>query len=132
APELKARRLMIVSEGVLQYLPFAALPDPTYAAEMTRDEKNLHPSSFIPHPLIVDHEIINLPSASVLAVLRREIANRGVPSKTVAVLADPVFSDDDPRVRNSHHNATEPISLIADAKSSAAESGLADLVRLRF
>jgi len=68
----------------------------------------------------------------VLAVLRREIANRGVPSKTVAVLADPVFSYDDPRVRISHHNTTEPISSVSDAKSSAAESGLADLVRLRF
>ncbi len=39
------------------------------------------------------------PSASVLAVLRRETAGRRQPAKTVAVLADPVFEPDDPRLR---------------------------------
>jgi CHAT domain-containing protein len=34
----------------------------------------------------------------VLAVLRREIQQRQAPSKAVAVLADPVFETDDPRV----------------------------------
>jgi hypothetical protein len=27
-PELKDKRLLIVSDGVLQYIPFAGLPDP--------------------------------------------------------------------------------------------------------
>ena len=49
-------------------------------------------------PLIVEHEIVNLPSASALAVLRREIRDRQTASKAVAVLADPVFEADDPRV----------------------------------
>jgi hypothetical protein len=49
AGELKQKRLVIVAEGVLQYVPFSALP-----VESAR-------------PLIVDHEIVTLPSASVLA-----------------------------------------------------------------
>jgi CHAT domain-containing protein len=47
----------------------------------------------------MEHEIVHLPSASTLAVLRRELAGRQPAPKTVAVLADPVFSADDGRVR---------------------------------
>jgi CHAT domain-containing protein len=49
--------------------------------------------------MLVEHEIIHLPSASVLALLRRETAQRPTPGKAVAVLADPVFELDDPRLR---------------------------------
>ncbi|HEU4767505.1 MAG TPA: tetratricopeptide repeat protein, partial [Pyrinomonadaceae bacterium] len=73
AAELQSKRLVIVGEGVLQYVPFAALP--------------LGDS-----PLIVRHELVSLPSASVLAVLRNETENRKSASRNVAVLADPVFS----------------------------------------
>jgi CHAT domain-containing protein len=48
--------------------------------------------------LIAAHEIVYLPSASVLALLRREAAARTPAPKTLAVLADPVFSDQDERV----------------------------------
>lgn len=47
---------------------------------------------------MVNHEIINLPSASVLAVLRGENMKRQSAPKTIAVLADPVFEADDPQV----------------------------------
>jgi CHAT domain-containing protein len=71
----------------------------------------------------------------VAAVLRQETAARKLGSKTVAVLADPVFSKDDPRVAISGKRRTttvEDTSPMANAKRSATESGLADLVRLRF
>lgn len=113
AGELKQKRLVIVGEGVLQYLPFAAL---------------LSPDS---RPLIVDHEIVTLPSASVLAVLREEFANRKPASRSVAVLADPVFSANDVRL-NLKASHTEGSSLWNDAQRSAGESGLDSLVRLRF
>ena len=47
----------------------------------------------------MEHEIVSLPSASTLAVMRREMAERKSPAKAVAVLADPVFEKDDPRVK---------------------------------
>jgi CHAT domain-containing protein/tetratricopeptide (TPR) repeat protein len=116
AGELKQKRLVVVAEGVLQYLPFGALLSP--GAEDSR-------------PLIVDHEIVTLPSASVLGVLREDFANRKPASKGVAVFADPVFSANDARL-NQQASLTQDKSLWDDAQRSASESGLAELVRLRF
>ncbi len=42
-------------------------------------------------PLIVEHEIISLPSASTLAIQRKELAGRQPAPKMLAVIADPVF-----------------------------------------
>jgi CHAT domain-containing protein/Tfp pilus assembly protein PilF len=116
APQLGQKRLLIVAEGVLQYVPFVALPSP---------------DGDVARPLLVDHEIVNLPSASVLAVLREEFGGRKPASKTVAVLADPVFTANDSRlamaVKTGGHE-----SPFVDAQRSAVESGVDDLVRLRF
>ncbi len=85
APLLEGKRLLIVSDGILQYVPFTALPFPGTKAE--------------PAPLIANHQIVNLPSASVLQVLRRESAQRARPTQAIAVLADPVFRPGDERVK---------------------------------
>jgi CHAT domain-containing protein len=42
---------------------------------------------------------VNLPSASTIAVLRRELAGRKPAAKTLAVLADPVFYKSDKRIK---------------------------------
>ncbi len=81
AKQISQKRLLIVSNGALQYLPFAALPAPTGS-----------------QLLLSEHEIINLPSASTLATLRHELNGRKLAAKTVAVFADPVFSRTDQRV----------------------------------
>jgi CHAT domain-containing protein len=49
-------------------------------------------------PLLIDHEIVILPSASTLAILRRNLMGRQRAPKTVAIIADPVFSREDGRV----------------------------------
>jgi CHAT domain-containing protein len=123
APDLKSKRLVFVGEGMLQYTAFAVLPAP-----------DTRPGG-VSSPLIVDHEVLSLPSASVLAVLRREAARRKVTDKTVAVFADPVFDRSDPRVGLSGKDrapAVETIASASDIKRSATESGLRDFVRLRF
>jgi CHAT domain-containing protein/Tfp pilus assembly protein PilF len=79
------KRLLIVADGSLQYIPFSVLPVPGGF---------LHPV-----PLIAEHEIVNLPSASVLAEIRRQRATRPPPALAIAVFADPVFDPGDPRVR---------------------------------
>jgi CHAT domain-containing protein len=53
---------------------------------------------------MVRHEIVNLPSASVLAVLRQEAMGRKLAPRAVAVLADPVFDREDVRVKNPAAN----------------------------
>jgi CHAT domain-containing protein/Tfp pilus assembly protein PilF len=86
-----AKRLVIVADGELQYIPFAALPVP--------DPNPRGPSV---GPLILAHEIVNLPSASVIAVQRRWTAGRDLPPRALAVIADPVFSSDDARVKSTN------------------------------
>lgn len=112
ATELKHKRLLIISDGVLQFIPFAGLPDPANA-----------------QPLIVDHEIVTAPSTAVVALLRKETANRKPAPRTLAVFADPVFSNNDPRVSTAlAAHAAKPDNAVR----SATELGLGDLRRLRF
>jgi CHAT domain-containing protein/Flp pilus assembly protein TadD len=90
AARLGNKRLIIVADGALQYLPFAALPKPTNGA--------VTPSS-IHRPMIASHEMVTLPSASTLAALRGEATGRPTATKTIAVIADPVFEAKDERVK---------------------------------
>ena len=117
AGELKDKRLLIVSDGVLHYIPFAGLPDPADT-----------------QALIVRHEVVMTPSASVVGLLRQETANRKPASKTVAVLADPVFSNNDPRVAATRLGRPAPIDKDVPlvALRSGSETALDGLRRLRF
>jgi CHAT domain-containing protein len=115
--ELKNKRLLIVAEGVLQYVPFAALADPEEIAT----------------PLIVKHEIVTLPSASVLGVLRHETKERQPAPKSIAVFADPVFDERDARLSGESQVAAHADADGArEVKRSAEESGLSGFPRLRF
>ena len=86
--QLRDHRLLIVADGALQYLPFGALPDPR--------REGVTAQSFV--PLIVNHEIVSLPSAATLILQRRELQGRRESPKALAVLADPVFGRHDDRV----------------------------------
>jgi len=88
AEQISKKRLVIVGDGVLQYVPFAALPVP--------NSNNT--------PLLVEHEIVSLPSASTIDVLRRELTGRKPAPKTVAIFADPVFTINDERVKSATSN----------------------------
>ncbi len=86
AGRLDRQRLLVVGDGALLYVPFGALPDPQSGA-----------------PLLARHEVVSLPSAAVLAALRRARPRRREeqPRHTLAVLADPVFDPADPRLDQS-------------------------------
>ncbi|MCW5966885.1 MAG: CHAT domain-containing protein [Blastocatellales bacterium] len=96
------RRLMIVPDGALAFVPFAALPRP---GAMTAGRR-------IGKPLVAAHEISYLPSASTLVVLRREEKGRTTPLKDLAVIADPVFEPDDERVQRAGER-TDPAATPA-------------------
>ncbi|NJL91517.1 MAG: CHAT domain-containing protein [Coleofasciculaceae cyanobacterium SM2_1_6] len=68
------KRLAIIGDGVLRYIPFAALPDPRVGDRY--------------QPLLVNHEVVYLPSASTLQTLRNEAQARTPAPKTLAVLGD--------------------------------------------
>ncbi|HKG59609.1 MAG TPA: CHAT domain-containing protein [Pyrinomonadaceae bacterium] len=115
AAELKDKRLLIVSDGILQYIPFAGLPNPSDT-----------------RALIDDHEVVLAPSASVVGLLRQETANRKPASKMVAVLADPVFSNNDPRAAAARLRRPAPIEKDAPVVALRSGSELDGLRRLRF
>jgi CHAT domain-containing protein/Tfp pilus assembly protein PilF len=120
ASQLGKKRLVIVADGALQFIPFAALPVPSPGNDEGRD------SVAEPQPLFVEHEIVSLPSASTLATLRSETAGRKPAEKTFAVLADPVFTYDDARVRR---NAGK---VGAREKIRSADSDEMDIVSLQM
>jgi CHAT domain-containing protein/tetratricopeptide (TPR) repeat protein len=100
--QLGSKRLLLVTEGALQLVPFSALPDPSAPVELNASPKYL----------IQDHEIVQLPSIATLRAIRAaEKKNRDAADKIAAVLADPVFSINDTRVQNS--------SLVAAVASAA-------------
>lgn len=76
-------RLAIVSDGALEYVPFATLPD----------------SSGEGRPLVWSHEVVRQPSASVLALQRRSKPTPAPDySGELAIIADPLYSPDDDRI----------------------------------
>ena len=99
--EWRRKRLVIAAAGVLEYLPFTVLraPDQTL--------------------LVAQHEIVTIPSASVLATLRRDTVNRTRAPRPLAILADPVFAADDPRLA-APPSATRPSPR--DEAASRAEA----------
>jgi CHAT domain-containing protein len=113
--EWKGKRLAIVALGALEYIPFAALPIPQRLETRNPESAISNPQS--PQPLITEHEVVNLPSATALGAIRRETARDKRWEKTVAVLADPVFEVTDSRLLNATRNSANK-NLEAGARSA--------------
>ena len=137
AEQLGDKRLIIVTEGVLQYIPFDALPLPTAGQGGERLGDGGSAEAADPPLMITQHEIISLPSISTLAAIRKEQPRVGAAGKVIAVLADPVFSSDDERVRDrSNLRVSATPSAINDEfdqrafKSFESLSGGSEVTRL--
>lgn len=78
AAKLETPRLIVVADGVLQYVPFQILKTSAMAKE----------------PLISSFDIIDAPSASALAIVRRERMQRQPGSKLLIGFGDAVYSAD--------------------------------------
>ena len=111
AGKLGNKRLVIVSDGALQYIPFAALHDPDS-------------NSGAPQYLNAQHEIVREPSASTLALLVSEAMRRVAASDSVAVLADPVFEVDDPRVKRASYESTPESAEAERVKQALRDIGI--------
>jgi CHAT domain-containing protein/tetratricopeptide (TPR) repeat protein len=106
AGQLQTKRLVIIPDGALQYIPFQMLLDPDSSKS-----------------LLVDHEIIYEPSASTLGLLLSESGSRKLKDNSVAVLADPVFEADDPRVKRSENAAAQTVDT-TELKQALRDIGL--------
>ncbi len=120
AEHLGIKRLLIVADGALQYLPFGVLPEP-----MSSEAQ----------PLLVNHELAYSPSASLPALLRREFGGRTPAARAVLALADPVLSLDDRRLgaaKNSGQTRNSaPQRASVELTRSTRETEL-KLERLKF
>jgi CHAT domain-containing protein len=75
-----------------------------------------------------------LPSASVLATMRREMNERRRAARTVAVFSDPVFDPEDPRVKPARIGGEkangDESKTVSDLVRSTKEAGLTGFERL--
>jgi CHAT domain-containing protein len=82
--KIAGKDLLIVADGILQYLPFGILYDPDQSGQ----------------PLVLKHKIAVLPSAMTLYALRKyQQPPKSMPR--IAVIADPVYDSEDPRIKNN-------------------------------
>ncbi|HMB52256.1 MAG TPA: CHAT domain-containing protein [Thermoanaerobaculia bacterium] len=98
------RRLVVVPDGALHYVPFAALVAP--GSE---------------EPLLERCEVVHLPSAAVLAAQRRDEAGRRV-AAGVAVVADPVFSAADSRLPEGAVRSSDEAAPLSRLRFSRREA----------
>lgn len=110
ASQITGKRLLIVGDGVLHRVPFDALPEPSLVrAEDGKLADDPSRTDFPVVPLLIGHEVVTVPSASVLSALQ---SGRPAPTpalRLVAVFADPVFDLQDSRVdAPSNPPAAEP------------------------
>lgn len=114
---LTKKRLLVVADGALQLVPLAVLPHPDSLSYRQSIDKPLRSTQ----SLIETHEIVSLPSASVLVLQRRELAGRNPAPYTLAVIADPVFGKDDPRFATGRK--TKPARAKAQPGSATNDPG---------
>ena len=84
------KRLLVVADGALNYVPFEALVKTTEGA----DYASLN-------YLIKTNEVVYAPSASVIAAIRGgnpTVREGAASSKRILLIADPIFRADDPRL----------------------------------
>jgi CHAT domain-containing protein len=185
ANQLGNKRLLIVGDGALQYVPFAALPIPTSPpapllqgegsktpfaalpiltsppAPLLQGEGSKSPFAALPiptsppapllqgegsktppfpsregglgglghTPLLVQNEIITLPSASTVAIQRRQLQNRPTAAKKLAVVADPIFALNDPRFSTTPQQIPETPANSALTRA-ARNLGLGDTAKV--
>lgn len=124
AAKLENKRLLIVGDGALEALPFAALPDPRALSGNPEADQAAA-------PLLARNEVVHLPSVSTLVTLRRK-KRLAPPPSWIAVVADPVFTSDDPRVKSATPSPQPDGNPNGDLARAAEDFGIDRFERLPF
>ena len=104
------KRLMVVADGALNYIPFEVLLK-------SADSGDFSSLGY----LIKTNEVVYAPSASVVAAIKQQRAKST--SKAMLIIADPVFNSNDTRARKT---TTAPASD-AEVRGLGIQSALADV-----
>ena len=98
--QLNRRRVIVISDGILNCIPFQILPSPV-------DKE----------PLIASTEIINAPSASILGELQQEAKSRPLPSNLLAAFGNPIFAE---TVQQTNEKTASETTVVATARLRSA------------
>lgn len=93
-PFLRHRRVVVVADGALEALPFAALPLPSGGEDCRKASL-----------LVDEHETVSLPSLATLLTQRRALTGRQPAPGWLAVVADPAYGPSRPRLPASAEEA---------------------------
>ena len=93
ADQSNIKRLIVVADGALNYIPFQLLP----AASG--------------NPLVANYEIVNAPSASILGQLREEKQERPANTKVLAAFGDAVFRSNYAQFKNSTSSVAASVAM---------------------
>jgi CHAT domain-containing protein/Tfp pilus assembly protein PilF len=111
ANELGSGHILVVPDGILSYIPYAALK--------VRGD-----------PLIRQHRVSYLPSASMLREFATKTKPGPQPQNSLAVFADPVFNAQDPRVTRRSSAAVGAKPAIDPALRPPTRGGPSHFLRL--
>jgi CHAT domain-containing protein/predicted negative regulator of RcsB-dependent stress response len=104
------KRLMVVADGALNYIPFEVLLK-------TADAGDFASLGY----LVKSNEIVYAPSASVVGAIKQQRATTN--SRSILLIADPVFNSNDARAKKGVAAATGD----AEARGLGIQSALADV-----
>jgi CHAT domain-containing protein len=123
ASVIAGKRLLVVADGALNFIPFEAL----VADSTGTDYSNL------PY-LVQTNEIVYAPSASVVAVIRQQKSGAGARGQSLLVIADPVFDPSDPRAKAAANMMRSGVGRLAlsSAIGDVASLKLASLKLVRL
>jgi CHAT domain-containing protein len=106
--ELNKPHIIVVADDSLNYIPFQFLSAPAEG-----------------EPLVANHEVINVPSASILEQLREETAQRHAPARALVAFGDPVFESNYSGRNDS--NASEQIAALHGSQDEPWRAALRDI-----
>lgn len=92
----ECNKIVIVTDGNLNYVPFGALNSPDSLQNLGNYA-----------PLITTHEIITIPSVSSVFMMRQQPNRQTKDIVSVAAFADPIFTSDDPRIEKIQKSLNE-------------------------
>ena len=104
------KRLMVVADGALNYIPFEVL----LKTSDTGDFSSLN-------YLVKSNEVVYAPSASVVGAIKQQRTKNA--SRAMLIIADPVFNSNDARAQKR----TAPPASDADVRGLGIQSALADV-----
>ncbi|HKV33105.1 MAG TPA: CHAT domain-containing protein [Pyrinomonadaceae bacterium] len=110
AATIGEKRLLVVADGALNYVPFEVLLK-------TADAGDFASLNY----LVKSNEIVYAPSASVVGAIKQQRAK--TTSRALLVIADPVFNSNDARAKKGTAAATTD----ADVRGLGIQSALADV-----